>query len=240
MEQISSWALNWGKTGLHWDTLRCRVHLDAAAALCFRVAVTNCEHLGTQICHGCVRWWWACERSGSETTVCVRGGALPQCAHRLGGKGMCGFLKDGSLQLHLHNRGPEINRHWWRSWDTLQKRMQCGVVPRVEHFPRLMQTAQPVPLPAFAGSLLPLLATLNPTLPCSFPPWSPPLRPIVQPFSGPQSVYQDPSLLVGNPGAAEGSPSSTVSPHESGPRQIRHSQRCYYREESEDCTTQTC
>lgn len=66
-----------------------------------------------------------------------------------------------------------------------------------------MQSAQPAPLPAFAGSLLPLLAPLDPALPCSFHPRSAPpaLRPIVRLFSGPQSVYQETLLLVGNPGA---------------------------------------
>lgn len=70
---------------------------------------------------------------------------------------------------------------------------------------------------------------------------APAVHPIAWPFSGPQSVYQEPLFLVRNPGATEVSPSSTMSPHESGLRQIRHSQRCCCREENEDGTTlKTC
>ena len=95
--------------GFHWDTLRCHVQLGAAAVLCFRVAVTNSEHQGLGFIVGV--------RGGGGP---VSGQALrPQFGCRAGlhavslaRKGVCGFLEDWSLQLHLHNHGQEMNRQW--------------------------------------------------------------------------------------------------------------------------------
>lgn len=112
----------------------------------------------------------------------------------LGGKGVCGFLEDGSLQLHSHNCDLEINRHRWPSWDTLQKHVQCGVGPQIERFPCLMQTAQPAPLPAFERSLLPLLLPWAPHPTLFFPSSVSPLL-LSTPLRGPSLA---PSLCTRN------------------------------------------